>query len=1090
MAQIIDLPVDIEEVDFCFHVSDIHLRNFKRHDEYNQVFNQLYGEIDDRRSENSLIVVAGDVVHSKVDMSPELVDMVTGFLGNLADRCPTILTPGNHDLVSSRPDRLDALSPIVEAMDHPDLHYVFDTGLYRAGDVVFSHFNFMDDPEDFPSADEIPDEYRKIAIYHDIVDQAVTDYGYKLESDEVGPHTFIGYEAVLLGDIHKRQRISERHTEKVRISRDEAEDYLGRGWDLDAYENGVALLKREWPEAWFSGSLIVQNHGETPGHGFLVWDLTTEEIEEPEYVELHNPYGFYTLEVESASLPVRSDVPEKPRLRLKVKNTSSAEVRRITDDVRELYDVKKLSVMRVEEDGGTFDGGKEASSIGDLASTSYQNDLITDYVKRNFPATDNVIGEIREINQDLNKQLSEDDLVNNIKWKPKRFEFSNMFSYGENNVIDFQKMGGLIGLFAENATGKSSIFDALCFCLFDKSTRAYKTGQILNHNSDWFECKLTFEIGEDEYVIRRKGEKKRDRIPVDVDFYRIREDGTHENLNGEQRYDTNANIREYVGEFDDFILTALSVQNNNTLFIEKSQSERKDVLARFMGLNVFDELYGVAKDKSKHIKTLLEEHDKSKLQDKIQRCKEKRKEKNSRQSEIENEKSKLEDRKADLMSEIMDLNKKMSDAEKVDFDVDHLKERYVQLRKEVENTEEKIEKKEIRKRELEQAIQGLESYLNQFDGGALENHYKSNKELKSEIERLETDVEYKSEDLKEAKEERDHLSHREFDPDCEYCVERNKQDARKLEEIEEEIENLSEDIRQTKESLKRKRSKFNPKIEEKWTTYKEKRENKRNQKQKLSKVEVGRSNLKTKLRDKKDEIEDIENKIQKYNEAKDQIKKNEKLKKKTDELNKKLSDVKDKISGLESELRDVHSDIRVLDREQEQAEDDLSKIEGLSTKYQAYEYYIEAVKRDGVPYELISRFIPQIEQQINSILSQIVDFGVVLEVDGKNINAYIVYDEENMWALELGSGMEKFVSSLAIRAALIDISNLPRPNFLAIDEGFGNLDSENMNSVYQLFEYLKTNFEFIMVISHIDIMRDNVDDLMEIESGDFSSVVY
>jgi len=1090
MAQITDLPVDVENVDSIYHVADIHLRNFKRHDEYNLVFNRLYEEIDNRRSENSLIAVAGDVVHSKADMSPELVDMVTGFLGNLADRCPTILTPGNHDLVSSRPDRLDALSPIVQAMDHPDLHYVFDTGLYRVGDVVFSHFNFMDEPEDFPDVNEIPDEYRKIAIYHDIVDQAVTDYGYRLESDEVGPHTFIGYEAALFGDIHRRQRVSERHTEKVRISRDEAEDYLGGGWDLDAYENGVALLKREWPEAHFPGSCIQQDHGESLGHGFLVWDLTTEEIEKPEYVELHNPYGFYTLQVESASLPIRSDVPEKPRLRLKVKDTSSAEVRRITDDVRDLYEPEKLSVMRVEEDDGTFDGGKQASSIGDLASISYQNDLIVDYVRRNFPATDDVIGEVREINQDLNKQLSEDDLVNNIKWKPKKFEFSNMFSYGENNVIDFQKMGGLVGLFAENATGKSSIFDALCFCLFDKSTRAYKTGQILNHNSDWFECKLIFEIAGDEYVIRRKGEKKRDRIPVDVEFYRTLEDGTRENLNGEQRYDTNANIREYVGEFDDFILTALSVQNNNTLFIEKSQSERKDVLARFMGLNVFDELYGVAKDKSKHIKTLLEEHNKSDLQEKIQRCKKKRQEKNSRQTEIENEKSELEDQKANLMSEIMDLNKKMSETEEVDFDVDSLKNKYVRIRKEIEDTENQIEQKEIRKRELEQAIQGLESYLNQFDGETLEDHFKSNKELESVIERLETDIEYKAEDLKGAKEEREHLSHREFDPDCEYCVERNKQDARKLEEIEKEIEELSEDIQQTKESLKRKRSKLNTEIEEEWKTYQEKRENKRKQKQKLSNVKVENSNLKSKLRDKKDEVEEIENKIQKYNEAKDRIKKNEKLKKKTDELNGKLSSVKSEISDLESELRDVHSDIRVLDREQEQAEDDLSKIEGLSTKYQAYEYYIEAVKRDGVPYELISRFIPQIEQQINSILSQIVDFGVVLEVDGKNINAYIVYDEENMWALELGSGMEKFVSSLAIRASLIDISNLPRPNFLAIDEGFGNLDSENMNSVYQLFEYLKTNFDFIMVISHIDIMRDNVDDLMEIDSGEYSSVAY
>jgi len=1089
MAQITELPIGVESVDKIFHVADVHIRNYKRHDEYRQIFSQLYREIKERRTENSLIVIAGDVVHSKADMSPELVDMVTEFLSTLGEICPTILTPGNHDCLENNPDRLDALTPIIQAMDRPNVHYVFETGLYRVGDVVFSHMNFMDDADEYVRAKEIPDEYRKVAIFHDVVDRAVTDYGYQLKSDEVDEHMFVGFEAALLGDIHRRQRISEARMEKTRISRDEAEEYVGGGWNLDTYENGVALLKRRWPEAWFTGSLIQQNHGEDVGHGFLVWDLEGD-VEEPEYVELENEYGFYTLQVEGASLPVRPDIPEKPRLRLKVKNTSGAEVRRITDDVRDLYNIQQLSVMRVEDDDGTFDSGKEASAIGDLTSTSYQNDLITDYVKRNFPATDEVITEIREINEELNKQLDDDDLVNNIKWRPKKFEFSNMFSYGENNVINFEKMGGLVGLFSENATGKSSILDALCFCLFDKSTRAYKTDQILNHNSDWFECKLTFEIEGTTYVIHRKGEKERERIPVDVNFYRVHEDGTRENLNGEQRYDTNANIREYVGEFDDFILTALSVQNNNTLFIEKSQSERKDVLARFMGLNVFDELYSEAKDKSKHIESLLDEHSKSDLQDKIEHCKEKRQEKKSRRDNIESKKSDLEDRKADLMSEIMDLNKKMSDIEDIDLDIDHLKSRYVELREEIEDTEDQIEQKEIRKRELEQAIGGLDSFLEQFNGEQLENRYEKQQQLETQIDDIETKLKYKRKDLEEAKEEREHLSHREFDPDCEYCVERNKQDARKLEEVEEEIDDLTEEINGLKSKLEEARQQRNPKIEERWSEYKTKRDNKRKQEQKLSSVKIEHSNLKSKVRDKRDGVDDIENKIQKYNDAKDRIEKNKRLEKKADELNDKLSAVKDEISGLESELRDVHSDIRVLNREQKQAEENLSKVEGLSTKYQAYEYYLEAVKRDGVPYELISRFIPQIEQHINSILSQVVDFGVVLEVDGKNINAYIVYDEENMWALELGSGMEKFVSSLAIRAALIDISNLPRPNFLAIDEGFGNLDSENMSSVYQLFEYLKTNFDFIMVISHIDVMRDTVDDLMEIESGDYSSVMY
>lgn len=1087
MAQITDLPVDIDNVDQIFHIADVHIRNYKRHDEYRQIFDQLYSEIDDRKTSNSLIVVAGDVVHSKADMSPELVDMVTEFLGNLGDRLPTILTPGNHDCLENNPDRMDALSPVVQAMGHPQVHYVFDTGLYRVGDTVFAHMNFMDDTSEYPRATDIPEEYNKVAIYHDIVDQAVTDYGYKLQSDDVNEQTFVGYEKVLLGDIHRRQRISRARTEKVRISRDEAEKYQDGGWTLAEYENGVALLERQWPEAWFTGSLIQQNHGEDIGHGFLVWNMDEDE---PEYIELENEYGFYTLNVEGASLPIRPDVPDKPRLRLKVRNTSAAEVRRITDDVREVYNIQQLSVMRVEDDDGTFDSGSETSAIGDLTSTSYQNDLITDYVRRNFPATDEVVDEIRDINEEMNKQLDDDELVNNIKWRPKRFEFSNMFSYGENNVIDFEKMGGLIGLFSENATGKSSILDALCFCLFDKSTRAYKTDQILNHNSDWFECKLTFEIDGDEYVIHRRGEKERDRIPVDVQFYRTLEDGTRENLNGEQRYDTNANIREYVGEYEDFILTTLSVQNNNTLFIEKSQSERKDVLARFMGLNVFDNLYDLGKDKSRHIESMLEEHNKSDLQNKIEECEEKREEKKSRRKEIESKKSDLEDRKAELMSEIMELNKKMSDIEEIDLDIDRLKKRYVELREEINDTEDEIEQNEIRQREIEQAIGGLESYLEQFSGEQLENRYKKQSRIEDQIDEIETKLKYKRKDLKEAKEEREHLSHQEFDPDCEYCVQRNKQDARKLGKVEGEIDDLTESIDELEEKLEAAKTQRNPEIEEKWETYKKKRENKRKQESKLSDVKMKHSKLKTKLRDKRDGVDEIENKIQKYNDAKDRIEKNKQLEEKADQLNSELSDIKSRISKIESELRDVHSDIRVLNREQEQAEENLSKIEGLATKHQAYEYYLEAVKRDGVPYELISRFIPQIEQHINSILSQVVDFGVVLEVDGKNINAYIVYDEENMWALELGSGMEKFVSSLAIRAALIDISNLPRPNFLAIDEGFGNLDSENMSSVYQLFEYLKTNFDFIMVISHIDVMRDTVDDLMEIEAGEYSSVMY
>ena len=54
-------------------------------------------------------------------------------------------------------------------------------------------------------------------------------------------------------------------------------------------------------------------------------------------------------------------------------------------------------------------------------------------------------------------------------------------------------------------------------------------------------------------------------------------------------------------------------------------------------------------------------------------------------------------------------------------------------------------------------------------------------------------------------------------------------------------------------------------------------------------------------------------------------------------------------------------------------------------------------------------------------------------------------------------------------------------DLLAIDEGFGVLDSDNLNSMYMLFDYLKSQFSFIMCISHIDAMRDIVDKLIEIK---------
>jgi DNA repair exonuclease SbcCD ATPase subunit len=55
------------------------------------------------------------------------------------------------------------------------------------------------------------------------------------------------------------------------------------------------------------------------------------------------------------------------------------------------------------------------------------------------------------------------------------------------------------------------------------------------------------------------------------------------------------------------------------------------------------------------------------------------------------------------------------------------------------------------------------------------------------------------------------------------------------------------------------------------------------------------------------------------------------------------------------------------------------------------------------------------------------------------------------------------------------------------DEGRGNFDAENLGNVGKIFEYLENNFKFILIVSHIDTLKDAVNDMIEIDVGDGGS---
>ncbi len=108
------------------HIADTHIRNLKYHKEYKEVFSQLYEKL--RALEVDYIIHCGDIAHTKTQISPEFVEMCSAFFKNLADIAPTYIILGNHDGNLRNSSRQDALTPIVNALDHKNLNLLKESG--------------------------------------------------------------------------------------------------------------------------------------------------------------------------------------------------------------------------------------------------------------------------------------------------------------------------------------------------------------------------------------------------------------------------------------------------------------------------------------------------------------------------------------------------------------------------------------------------------------------------------------------------------------------------------------------------------------------------------------------------------------------------------------------------------------------------------------------------------------------------------------------------------------------------------------------------------------------------------------------------
>lgn len=250
------------------HCADIHIRTFRMHEEYNQVFNEFNNRIKELIKDYDYnevrIVIVGDLVHQKITISNEQLILACNFLRNLADLAPVVLIAGNHDLLENNKDRMDSISPMISLINHPNISYYKESKCYEDENIVWANYSIFEEnkrPEIEEYRANNVGDYSVIGLYHAPLVGASTDVGYEFDHGTPLEH-FEGCDMVMLGDIHKRQSFNYR---------------------------GIPIV--------YPSSLIQQNFGETVSkHGFLFWDVETKTYEEH---DIPTDFGFYQFKIKS-----------------------------------------------------------------------------------------------------------------------------------------------------------------------------------------------------------------------------------------------------------------------------------------------------------------------------------------------------------------------------------------------------------------------------------------------------------------------------------------------------------------------------------------------------------------------------------------------------------------------------------------------------------------------------------------------------------------------------------------------------------------------------------------------------------------------
>jgi DNA repair exonuclease SbcCD ATPase subunit len=690
----------------------------------------------------------------------------------------------------------------------------------------------------------------------------------------------------------------------------------------------------------------------------------------------------------------------------------------------------------------------------------------------------------------LTSAASSEDLARGAKWSLLHLKWDNLFNYGTENSIDFQKLGGVVGLFGLNRVGKSSLVGSIMYSLFNSTDRGpVKNLHVCNSRKAKCYSQAIIDYSGKTYVVERKTSKSTNKKGIisattTLGLYGIGENNEVTDLCGEQRTDTEKTLRAMLGTGEDFLMTSVTAQGDvNSQFINLGPTKRSAVLAKYLDLDVFDKMHDIASKEVNGLKGQLKSY-----QDRDWRAlSDKNKE------DVASAKSDMESAAAKIADTQAELNTLRSIVEKLDMstvvtpvDVARQTEKVEKLKKKILSSEEALCTFLSSIDYIKQKLSDIEIAVNSVDIEALKAKLSLNRSLDALV--VELHHAHAREDLLHKSQQKSlkilsDVPCGDDYPTCKFIKDahvakssideqsRNvKKTLKMLEEAQarasaaatEDVQRRLDDIT----AMSSRMSQFRLEISQKETV-----------------VEKTRSSIAF-------DKEALSGEITTLEQMEDSLKNSENVeavstRRILDELTANVAcwDA-DRISAASRHGRACAISEKLV--EEKSARDSLLK------DLKIREMIVSAFSKKGIPLTVIKSQLPIINAEVSKILSGIENFTIQVENDDETdaLEIYIDYGDSRR-LVELCSGMEKTIASIALRVAMVNVSTMPKSDIFIIDEGFGTLDPASVESCNRLLISLKKHFKTILVITHVDGIKDIVDHIVEISKEEKDAkVVY